>query len=170
MDRRSRRHLPDQTTWWEHVCRDEPLHSLLRLTSKSTQIILSIRVYHRLHIIPAGHRFDTQRLSLPLHCADPCLYCPCHVVTGCWCQHPRWIWGGQEQARYSRISALPILHQSWLPMPHHLLKVQAGASSLQVLQTEANKHVFGMPKLHESQNGGRGPQRNDMNNHELAAT
>lgn len=91
-----------------------------RLTFPS-QLLLPIRLHHRLHALPARHRRAAERSARPCHRADTCLQRAGSLVARGWRQHPGWQRRGEEQGLAGRVPALRLLHWPGLPLLHLLV-------------------------------------------------
>lgn len=77
-----------------------------------SQFILPIRIAHRLHPLPTGHRISLLRRETTLDRPDTSVHCPHALVARCRCQHPRWQWGVEEQGCFSSLPPSHLLY--WL--------------------------------------------------------
>lgn len=93
---------------------------LTKLTSP-LQLILPIRLHHRLHALPARHRRPAERPARPGHCADTCLQRSRSLVACSRRQHPGRQRRGEEQGLAGRVPALRVLHWPGLPLLHLLV-------------------------------------------------
>lgn len=91
-----------------------------KLTSPS-QLLLPIRLHHRLHALPARHRRPAKRPARPGHRADTRLQRTRSLVACGRCQHSWWQRRGEEQGLAGRIPALRLLHWPGLPLLHLLV-------------------------------------------------
>lgn len=91
-----------------------------RLTFPS-QLLLPIRLHHRLHALPARHRRAAERSARPCHRADTRLQRAGSLVARGRRQHPGWQRRGEEQGLAGRVPALRLLHWPGLPLLHLLV-------------------------------------------------
>lgn len=80
-----------------------------KLTSPS-QLLLPIRLHHRLHTLPTRYRRATERLTRPGHCADTRLQRAGSLVARGRRQHFGWQRCGEEPGLAGRVPALRLLH------------------------------------------------------------
>ena len=92
-----------------------------KLTSPS-QLLLPIRLHHRLHAIPARHRRAAERPARPCHRADTRLQRAGSLVARGRRQHSGWQRRGEEQGLAGRVPALRLLHWPGLPLLHLLVR------------------------------------------------
>jgi hypothetical protein len=90
------------------------------LTSPS-QLLLPIRLHHRLHALPACHRRLAERLARPGYCPDTCLQRARSLVARGRRQHPGRQRRGKEQGLAGRVPTLRLLHRPGLPLLHLLV-------------------------------------------------
>ena len=95
-----------------------PLQTKLTYPS---QLLLPIRLHHRLHPLPARHRRPAERSARPSNCPDTCLQRARSLVARGRRQHPWRQRRGEEQGFAGRVPALRLLHWPGLPLLHLLV-------------------------------------------------
>jgi len=125
LDRRSSRHAADQASRRQYVSSTPPPPSISSLTL--SKLFLPVRLHHRLHAIPAGHRFDAQRTARLHDRPNTRLQCSGLVVAGGRREHT-----GRQRRRQGPggagdISALHLLRRAGLFVLHLLAMALVGA-------------------------------------------
>lgn len=101
----------------------EPQLTILSPTGLTfpSQLLLPIRLHHRLHALPARHRRPAERPARPSNCPDTRLQRAGSLVACSRRQHPRRQRRGEEQGLAGRVPALCLLHWPGLPLLHLLV-------------------------------------------------
>jgi hypothetical protein len=86
-----------------------------------SQLLLPIRLHHRLHALPARHRRSAERPARPGHRTDTRLQRAGPLVAGGRRQHSGWQRCGEEQGFAGRIPAVRLLHWPGLPLLYLLV-------------------------------------------------
>lgn len=82
------------------------------------QLLLPIRLHHRLHPLPNGHCLPPQRPSCANDRQDTSLQRSWALVAGGGCQHSGWKRCGQEQGGTRSLSVVCLLHRCGLSLLH----------------------------------------------------
>jgi len=121
LDRRSSRHTADQTPRRPHVSLHSTSNTPLGLdTNTHSQLLLPIRLHHRLHALPTRHRLPPQRFARLLGYTHTRLQRSRPVVTGCGRQYSRRQRRGERESGTSGLPTVRFLSGAGLSMLHFL--------------------------------------------------
>lgn len=101
-----------------NMCVPGHLRSLATKLTTQSQLLLPIRLHHRLHALPARHRIATQCAARADHCPHSRLQCARTVVPRSGSQHSGRQRRGQEPGLAGRVPALRLLRRPGLPLLH----------------------------------------------------
>jgi hypothetical protein len=87
---------------------------------KLIQLLLPIRVHHRIHLVPFGHRRASQCTGSPYDCANPSLSCPDRLVSRRWSQYSWWLGRPAQSRWYCCLPIARLLHFNWMPLLYQL--------------------------------------------------
>lgn len=97
-----------------------PVVEMVFEANLSLQLVLPVRLYHRLHALPSGYRRTSQRNGSPNDCADTGLPRLDRLVFGSRREYPRWLWSRAKPGGNCGISAFCLLHRDRVPLLHQL--------------------------------------------------
>ena len=119
LDRRSSRHTADQTPRRPHVSLHSMANSLPGFdTNTHIQLLLPIRLHHRLHALSPRHRFSTQRFARLLDHSHTRLQRSGPVVTSRGRQYSRRQRCGERESGTSGVPAVCVLSGAGVSMLH----------------------------------------------------
>ncbi len=97
-------------------------HQLSLLTTRLMilQLLLPVRLHHRLHSLSTRHRLAPFRITSADYCANTSLFSPWPLVVSGRRQHSRWERRGEKPCRAGGVSAVCVLYWARLSLFHLL--------------------------------------------------